>query len=198
MNSEYRMKSFWCHSCQQEFLQNVNSENYLCTSCNSPLVEEIEAGNPHPGEFQSERPARTYSYTTVRTIRHTPNGVVYIHEEVRPSSQFFPLYIFPRPQYFTTNLDSIIEMISRNDPNHYGAPPAQEQAINSLQKLKGVQGECPVCQEHFEQQAELRKMPCGHTFHENCLVTWLKMHNTCPVCRYSLSAQPSESSPCIN
>ena len=27
------------------------------------------------------------------------------------------------------------------------------------------------------------EMPCGHSFHEECLAGWLKRQNTCPVCR---------------
>ena len=32
------------------------------------------------------------------------------------------------------------------------------------------------------------KMPCGHRFHENCLLQWLRSHNTCPVCRFAVEA----------
>ena len=36
------------------------------------------------------------------------------------------------------------------------------------------------------QQEELIAMPCGHIYHEDCLVPWLKLHGTCPVCRVSI------------
>ena len=34
--------------------------------------------------------------------------------------------------------------------------------------------ECPVCKDAFEEGAELRRMPCRHLFHTDCLLTWLK------------------------
>lgn len=30
-------------------------------------------------------------------------------------------------------------------------------------------------------------LPCGHVFGEECLRTWLKTNNTCPICRFKLT-----------
>ncbi|GMH80516.1 hypothetical protein TrST_g2940 [Triparma strigata] len=35
---------------------------------------------------------------------------------------------------------------------------------------------------------EVMSMPCGHFFHEVCLVNWLERQNTCPVCRHEVTA----------
>lgn len=45
---------------------------------------------------------------------------------------------------------------------------------------------CVVCQENFEEGEIATKLPCGHFFHGECIVPWLKEHNTCPLCRYEL------------
>lgn len=36
---------------------------------------------------------------------------------------------------------------------------------------------------------EVQIMPCNnsHVFHPPCLAPWLKMHNSCPVCRHELA-----------
>jgi hypothetical protein len=46
--------------------------------------------------------------------------------------------------------------------------------------------ECSVCQELFELDSTCLKLPCTHCFHKDCIVPWLKDHNTCPVCRKEL------------
>lgn len=36
------------------------------------------------------------------------------------------------------------------------------------------------------QLGTVTKLHCTHEFHEHCIVHWLKMHNTCPICRIEL------------
>uniref|UniRef100_J3MP35 RING-type E3 ubiquitin transferase n=1 Tax=Oryza brachyantha TaxID=4533 RepID=J3MP35_ORYBR len=45
--------------------------------------------------------------------------------------------------------------------------------------------ECAVClAELSERETTGRLLPvCGHGFHEECIVTWLRVNTTCPVCR---------------
>ncbi len=49
--------------------------------------------------------------------------------------------------------------------------------------------ECAVCKDTFEPTNEVLTLPCNenpkyrHTFHEDCIVPWLKQNGTCPVCR---------------
>lgn len=46
--------------------------------------------------------------------------------------------------------------------------------------------ECPICLDCVsETSADLRwmRLPCGHTFHEDCLKAWLAEAQACPLCR---------------
>jgi len=45
---------------------------------------------------------------------------------------------------------------------------------------------CSVCLTQIEKDAETILVPCGHMFHEPCILKWLDIHNTCPVCRFEL------------
>lgn len=230
MNYEYRMKRFWCHACNREFLFNLNSSEFRCVNCASELIEEINTADSHPRSFAQsasraaftsstptrsatarpsqeprvsyEVPLQTYSFSTVRTMRRNTDGSLTILEQhIGPSvfpEPFMPFVILPSVSLRQPSMsyDELLDWISRNDPNRYGPPPAEENAINSLSRIPGsqcVDKECPVCQEAFKEDDQVFSMPCDHCYHENCLVTWLKMHNSCPVCRAPLSINQESS-----
>lgn len=51
--------------------------------------------------------------------------------------------------------------------------------------------QCSVCMEDFKCRELVRKLPCQHLYHTDCIVPWLKMHATCPICRKLLNNPPS-------
>lgn len=56
--------------------------------------------------------------------------------------------------------------------------------------------ECVVCLENFENRCLLMGLPCGHVFHEHCIVTWLVGgQHCCPVCRW---ASYKKKKPCVS
>ncbi|MBA0726946.1 hypothetical protein Golax_002736 [Gossypium laxum] len=73
-----------------------------------------------------------------------------------------------------------------------GAPPATATAIGALPMVKISESHvtntmhCPICKDEFEIGGEARELPCKHLYHSDCIVPWLNIHNTCPVCRYEI------------
>lgn len=46
--------------------------------------------------------------------------------------------------------------------------------------------ECCICLTPYEDGAELHALPCNHHFHSTCIVKWLKMNATCPLCKHNI------------
>ncbi|KAH6806774.1 hypothetical protein C2S51_031605 [Perilla frutescens var. frutescens] len=90
-------------------------------------------------------------------------------------------------------LEQLIQQLAENDPNRYGTPPASKSAVEGLPDIK-ISGEmlesdssqCAVCKDSFELDEEAKQMPCKHIYHKDCILPWLELHNSCPVCRYEL------------
>ncbi|WOK98394.1 hypothetical protein Cni_G07105 [Canna indica] len=90
-------------------------------------------------------------------------------------------------------LEQLIQQLAENDPNRYGTPPAAKSAVSSLPDVKitsellaSDDAQCSVCMDTFEMGNESKQMPCKHIFHKDCILPWLELHNSCPVCRYEL------------
>ena len=56
--------------------------------------------------------------------------------------------------------------------------------------MLGDSERCSICLGPFEQNDEMRVLPCRHGFHTGCVEVWLSMDHTrrCPVCRTSDSS----------
>lgn len=100
--------------------------------------------------------------------------------------------------YFTGpgfEFEQLIQHLGENDPNRYGTPPAARSVIEALPHVKiseEMVSECPVCKDSFRVGDYAKLMPCKHLYHFDCIITWLKMHNSCPVCRFELPTDDLE------
>ncbi|XP_076448338.1 E3 ubiquitin-protein ligase RNF181-like [Babylonia areolata] len=71
-------------------------------------------------------------------------------------------------------------------------PPASKKAVEDLETkvvnpTLAAQGlKCPVCLMDFDEEDELKILPCKHQFHTKCIITWLEKVCSCPVCRHEL------------
>ncbi|KAI6669433.1 hypothetical protein NL676_004318 [Syzygium grande] len=90
-------------------------------------------------------------------------------------------------------LEQLIQQLAENDPNRHGTPPASKSAVENLPTIKVTEelqnsemNQCAVCQDDFEKDMEVKQMPCKHIYHADCLLPWLELHNSCPVCRHEL------------
>ncbi|KAK6122424.1 hypothetical protein DH2020_043866 [Rehmannia glutinosa] len=52
--------------------------------------------------------------------------------------------------------------------------------------LSPEDAECCICLSAYEDGTELHALPCNHHFHSTCIVKWLKMNATCPLCKYNI------------
>ncbi|KAK9072531.1 hypothetical protein SSX86_008965 [Deinandra increscens subsp. villosa] len=95
------------------------------------------------------------------------------------------------------DMDLLLQHLAENSPARYGSPPAQKKAVETMPTVRIDRDLnnlilCSVCLDDFEIGNEAKEMPCKHRFHGECILTWLELHSTCPVCRFQLPSDESK------
>jgi E3 ubiquitin-protein ligase RNF115/126 len=94
-----------------------------------------------------------------------------------------------------SGFDRLLEQFSQIEMNGFGRPenpPASKAAIESMPTVEICEAQvssdmhCAVCKEAFELGVEARELPCKHIYHSDCILPWLTVRNSCPVCRHEL------------
>ncbi|KAJ1283319.1 hypothetical protein BS78_03G119500 [Paspalum vaginatum] len=103
--------------------------------------------------------------------------------------------------FLGSGLDALVQQLAEGDAGRHGTPPAKKEAVEAMPTVEVAGGNgddtssCPVCLEDYAPGERAREMPCRHRFHANCIVPWLEMHSSCPVCRFQLPADDNKN-PC--
>lgn len=83
---------------------------------------------------------------------------------------------------FENELDDIIEemFISAKAARN----PASKKFIKRLRTSPAINdGKCTICLDEYNKGDLGIMLECRHFFHKNCCVKWMKIQNTCPICR---------------
>lgn len=113
--------------------------------------------------------------------------------------------LFEEHLQFQSIINSIIELWLDMETTDYAASPASNEALRNLERQLVDQSmvsaddkvQCAICLEWMELGNLATTLPCKHIFHDNCVVTWLKERNTCPMCRRTIEKIPESVDGCI-
>ncbi|XP_028796747.1 E3 ubiquitin-protein ligase Praja-2-like [Neltuma alba] len=93
----------------------------------------------------------------------------------------------------TTEYDMFFGQFLENESSLKGSPPAAKSVVENLplvelteEDLVGENVACAVCKDEIIWKEKVRRLPCSHFYHGECIMPWLSIRNTCPVCRYEL------------
>ncbi|XP_071732102.1 E3 ubiquitin-protein ligase RING1-like [Rutidosis leptorrhynchoides] len=151
-------------------------------------------GAQSPGEFNPFAFLQNY----LNTLRAGGANIQFVIENQTggggggdPSSFQLPSNL---GDYFVgPGLEQLIQQLAENDPNRYGTPPAAKSEVEKLPSIKiskelmeSDYSDCAVCKDSFELDEEAKQLPCKHIYHPDCILPWLELHNSCPVCRFEL------------
>lgn len=98
--------------------------------------------------------------------------------------------------YVTVQDDSIY---AQTESALKGSPPAAKSVVENLVSVvltldyvKENNVACAVCKDEIGVEERATRLPCSHHYHGECIVPWLNMRNTCPVCRFELPTDDAD------
>ncbi|MCL7043109.1 hypothetical protein MKW94_015469 [Papaver nudicaule] len=95
--------------------------------------------------------------------------------------------------YYPAEYETLFGQVAEHDSFVRGNPPAARTVIRNLPSVVLTQEDvetksatCAVCKDEMGMEEQVKKLPCSHCYHGDCILPWLGIRNTCPVCRYEL------------
>jgi hypothetical protein len=124
-----------------------------------------------------------YTYTDV-DVPTTPPSYERRSQRATPTAPHHRRYNPPNMRLMS-NGDGLIprRLFSSNDSN-----PKEDNINTFVNRLPTCDGdcECTICLSDNTNN-DLAELPCGHTFHSNCITQWfLRDKTTCPNCRRNI------------
>ncbi|KAJ0962491.1 hypothetical protein J5N97_030319 [Dioscorea zingiberensis] len=206
--------SYWCYRCHR-VVRVPAMDSALCPECGGGFVEEIETPTSAEEAPRRRRRLRQGSggdpFNPVIVLRGPGDGGV----DISPTRSFELYYddgsgsgLRPMPAGVSdflmgSGLERLLDHLSQFGINGFVAgrgcenPPASKAAIESMPTIEIVAGHvgmdchCAVCKEAFELGDDAREMPCKHIYHQDCILPWLSIRNSCPVCRHEMPTDVS-------
>ncbi|KAH0895817.1 LOW QUALITY PROTEIN: hypothetical protein HID58_045385 [Brassica napus] len=162
---------------------------------------EITWGVPEPVEPQEEVGGVSLSQEPMEEYNQEWHGGLFdgfFEESVDLVMEDFFDTLFPDIDVYAANNRDYEDVIARtfHESGTKGSPPASKRMVDELPDV-GITSEelsigCAICKDEIVVEEKVKRLPCRHYYHKECIVPWLGIRNTCPVCRYELPTDDLE------
>uniref|UniRef100_A0AAG5CN27 RING-type E3 ubiquitin transferase n=1 Tax=Anopheles atroparvus TaxID=41427 RepID=A0AAG5CN27_ANOAO len=162
-------------------------------------------GDPRPSmRFPGRRGSRRRGMQNINHVDHILREIlISVSGGANGGGAGGPMFFMGNPGDYAWGREGIDTIVTQllNQMDNTGPPPLEKEriaeiptvTINAEQVDRKLQ--CSVCFEDFVIDEAVRKLPCLHVYHEPCIIPWLELHGTCPICRKSLTPEQSQGSP---
>ena len=72
------------------------------------------------------------------------------------------------------------------EENNFNSDSIPDSILEDVSELNDENKMCLICLEEYKNNDIIKKLPCNHIFHSECLKIWLSHKTTCPICRNDL------------
>lgn len=156
----------------------------------------------------NHRPRRVSYHTTVyppmRRNDHQHVHHTYVHHHFQPQAMLHnaPQVHFSiglRPSLLSS-LNRFVRVIEENctrgatqEMIEHNTFPHKYKRLRRASETDDDSEKCTICLSQFIPQEDVRRLPCMHLFHKDCVDQWLLTSRSCPICRVDIEVQKNIS-----
>ncbi|XP_067933270.1 E3 ubiquitin-protein ligase ARK2C-like [Watersipora subatra] len=162
----------------------IDNPNHNSTAESTPPIGYYNVGQPHmiinhaPQVYQPVQQGQTHNHLM---------GFLYVYQLQHQQ----PFHHAPTHPHQTTD-NSIIgasqETIDRTTFAH-----RYNQRVASDMDDGSSDDKCTICISEYKTGEHVRRLPCLHLFHRDCIDRWLNSNKRCPMCRANIEATIPEA-----
>ncbi|KAL7753567.1 hypothetical protein RI367_001342 [Sorochytrium milnesiophthora] len=167
--------------------QHLRDHISISSPLNSPVLDSMSL--PEPQEPHDRRPSLASSR---RTTARTPTVLVRIRRLFRRSRR---PPASPRRNTSTSPADDVKHphrtdgaqsptSATHNDDSPAAAAGYPQQQFIHIDNPDDCL--CTVCLGDYEDNEQLRVLPCGHHYHLDCIDDWMRISRVCPLCQQDI------------
>lgn len=177
--SDHGGSRFYCHGCHRtmHLIGMTSPEDVFCPLCNSTFLEELSPARSQQQQGQVHNSMRGLNPDQSRRLANAAAMLRILESRLRDELEF-------------------IQRSAANMAVDESSNAKKAMTLTQLSKLKNTalsvdlccsQPSCPLCMENYKVDESVTQLPCSHIFHDECVLTWLAIKNSCPICRECIS-----------
>ncbi|KAH8491334.1 hypothetical protein H0E87_023474 [Populus deltoides] len=178
-----------------DFESLLRRRGRLSTSSVQRLLQDLHLRSENPENDRESSGGSSSSSSSVILVNPFNEEAIILHSPDnmnQPENPSQNVSISFQDYLIGPDVDLLLHHLAESGPNRYGTPPAEKEAVKAMPTVSITQNlQCSVCLEEFDIGCEAKEMPCKHKFHGECIVPWLELHSSCPVCRFLMPSDDS-------
>lgn len=187
------------------YLENHDDDFHVYPSHNSPnqtnsVLSHRENQVNFVIDMFHQRLEQLQSQSQSQPRSHLSNNSRFMHQlgsqepNANEPDDFSEWEVLLNPDIESGHYEMLFGQFVDNDASYLGRPPASITTVENLLSVVITDNDdmennntvCAVCKDEIEVGFTAKQLPCAHRYHGDCIVPWLQIRNTCPVCRHEL------------
>lgn len=170
----------------EEVSEQAHDRDEDVTVSSESFTEDFEGGE----EDDNDSVARHLEWEFLIAVNNMQRNLIWDSD---------PHSAAPDDFFYAAEFDILLDQFVENEVAIRGSPPAAKAAVDDLpliilseSDVQSSGGVCAVCKDEISVGVGVRKLPCSHYYHGDCIFPWLAIRNSCPICRYELPTDDLE------